>query len=281
MCRARPTRPSNRRRGDLAGRVALCITLPDGLRIDGGQVPPALSRALGDAFVPVLGGTAGDHWQFEESIQLCNGTVHRASIPVLLFEGEVLAGYAVDSGWAAFGDTMIATECDGREVVAINGIPALDLYIQEFGDTVLTSFAEYPLALMTEDGNDARALRAIMAVNKERRSLVLAASMKDGQRVRFTHVERAGILGSSEHATTQALARYPGTDPAGVLVFSCAARKFLLGVQVPRDVDHLCAPVDSLKGVPVAGFYGFRRDRAGERTIRVPQRDLRRGSCWV
>ena len=61
---------------------------------------------------------------------------------------------------------------------------------------------------------------------------------------------REGIRQGADGAALGAIQALPEAKAA--LVFTCAARKWLMGTLIEQEVEHL-----RTAGVPFAGFYGF------------------------
>jgi hypothetical protein len=74
--------------------------------------------------------------------------------------------------------------------------------------------------------------------------------------VRITVADRSAILEGCKESISRAFADYPhGKTPAAALIFSCAARKLLLGTHTGEEIGI----VESVIGpqIPVGGFYGY------------------------
>jgi len=233
----------------------LCITTPESMTPDTAAVVRELSSSLGDASCPIVGGTSGDHRAFDRTYQFCDGEVYSDSIPVLLFWGGLKVSHGVASGWRPVGPVHEVTVAEGNKVWEIDGRPILEVFREYWGEASLGVLGQFPLAVLDPDDSDSFYLRAVFSMNPEDGSATFAATVPQGSKVRITEVLRKGILEGSTHAMEQAIRDFPGGDPSGALVFSCAARKWLLGTRVEEEAGILQAALPP--AVPLVGFYCF------------------------
>ncbi len=232
---------------------ALCITLPESLTTSGQKIVEALGQNLG-ANVPVLGATAGDGFQLTGTYQFCGREVCSDSVPVLLFSGPLVYSIAVGSGWKPMGEPGLVTRSDGTLVHEIDGRPAVDFYRQRLGELAVPG-PENPLAILDEEGA-VECLRANAGSVKDSGAINFLGDVREGAMVRITIADRGAILEGCRESVRKAFADYPhGRTPAAALLFSCAARKLLLGTQTGEEIGI----VESVLGsqVPVCGFYGY------------------------
>ena len=229
----------------------LCIPTPESLTTSGVAILDALCDALG-AECPVFGGVAGDQWQFERTRQFCNDRVLHDSAPFLLICGDVNYSSGVASGWTPIGATAKITSVEGNVVHTIGDKTAVELYQSYLGPHVTPS-GEYPLALLEPDGSFY--LRAPLAYDESRGSITFAADVPPGVSAQLTETTRDSIVAASRQSVSAAVAAYPGDRPGVVLVFSCAARKQLLGTRTKEEFAIL---KESLAGeLPICGFYSY------------------------
>jgi len=237
----------------------MCWIAPDGLTVNMTRV----LKTIQDEFsvsLPVLGGTAGDHWQFQSCHQFCNDRVTEDGIPVLMVYGPITCTVGVASGWVPVGQQMKVTSSDGVMVHELDGRPALDVFEEQFGVLIRDTFGEYPLAVYPEGFEDGEAhyLRAIYAINAETRSVMLGDELPVGSTIRLSNVERSRILDGARDSMRGALKDCGGESPDVVVVVTCAARKWMLGEKAPLEYQTLKATMTEM-GVdaPIIGFYSF------------------------
>jgi hypothetical protein len=234
--------------------AALCITLPESLTTSGQQIVESLRQTLG-AEVPVLGATAGDAFKLTGTRQFCGREVCFDSVPVLLFSGPLVYSVAVASGWRPMGEPGLVTRSEVSLVYEIDGRPAIEFYRQRLGDHAVPG-PENPLAILDEAGAVA-CLRATAELQvRDNGAINYLGDVREGAMVQITIADRSAILEGCKESISRAFADYPhGKTPAAALLFSCAARKLLLGTHTGEEIGI----VESVIGpqIPVCGFYGY------------------------
>ncbi len=232
-------------------RPRLCIAIPESLTASAVSIVNTLVDGLGPD-VPLVGGTAGDQWRFEGTCQFIGREVHSDSVPVLLLCGAVEVGVGVASGWQPVGPRGLVTRAEGNRVCEIDSLPALKFFQQFHGPHVEPN-PEYPLGVFDADRGE-HYLRAPLAYDRERGSVDFAGDIPIGSEVQITYASRDEILSACETSINMASASLGSTDPVGVLVFSCAARKQLLGTRTAEEAVLLR---ELGAGLPMAGFYTY------------------------
>jgi hypothetical protein len=236
--------------------AGLCITT-FAPTTNGSEVVRALDRELG-GHAAIVGGLTGDHRESRgRTREFFGGEVLSDSLPVLLLQGEFRCGYGVGSGWFPIGAHHVVTRSDGHLVHEIDHRPALEIYRDYYGTIPNQSLGEYPLAVYV--GEDVWSLRAILESEPATGALRFAGEVPEGSTVRITEVMNEGILSGSTESLAAALKHYGGAQPEGALIFSCAARKWVLGTQAQREIDELraCAAALGAPELDIAGLYVF------------------------
>jgi len=233
---------------------ALCITLPESLTTSAQQILESLRRNL-DANVPVLGGTAGDAFKLTGTRQFCGREVCSDSVPVLLFSGPLIYPVAVASGWKPMGEPGLVTRSDVTLVHEIDGCPAIDFYRQRLGALSVPG-PENPLAILDETGAVAYLCATAESGVRESGAINYLGDVGEGVMVQITVADRNAILEGARESISRAFTDYPhGKTAAAALIFSCAARKLLLGTHTGEEIDIVQSVIGSQ--VPVCGFYGY------------------------
>jgi len=257
--RATAIRAAEAAHGESDEVPAMCWITPDGLKSNMTEVLAGLQDRFG-ASMPVLGGTAGDHWEFERCYQFCNGEVFQDGVPVLMVYGAVDFSVGVGSGWIPVGEKMLITASEGNVVHAIDGQRAFDVFHEQFGDMVRDAFGEYPLAVYPpgDTSGEAHYLRAVYSVDEEAGTIGLGAEVPVGTSVRLCNVERTRILDGARLSIEDALSTWEGDNPDVIIIVSCAARKWLLGEHAPAEYEVLQETMAALGvSAPMIGFYSF------------------------
>ncbi|MFK7740689.1 MAG: FIST signal transduction protein [Planctomycetota bacterium] len=217
-----------------------------------------LQKGVG-ASVPIVGGLSGDHRQFSHMVQFCGSEVLTDALPVVYLDGDFEVGVGVGSGWFPIGPALQVTRSDNEWLHEIDGRPALEFYEGILGQVPAPhTLADLPLALFPDGPDGAFHLRAVFEANMESGSLRLVGEVREGEYVRLTEVLADGLLQGSRDSVQKALASYPGSRPELAFVFSCAARKWILGTQADGEVDLLREELEQGGAQPsIAGGYWF------------------------
>lgn len=236
------------------GQPALVLTTPDGLAGNISGVLRGAAQIL-DPQVPLVGGTSGDHWLFERCLVFCGQQVLSDAVPVLTLHGPLRASVGVASGWTPIGASMTVTHIEGNVLYTLDDRPAFEVFEEQFGELVRSAFGEYPLAV--QEG-DSFYLRAVFQVDEAAGSVILGAEIPQGATVRLSNVMHEHILDGTRSSVQDALNRWQGDAPAGAIVVSCAARKWMLGHRAAEEFD---VAIESLRAAgvsgPIGGFFSF------------------------
>jgi len=240
----------------LGGEPTLCLTTPASLIVSGVRVLEAINEQLGGG-LPVFGGTAGDQLRLEYTYQFCGTHVVKDGLPVLLISGPIEFAVGRSSGWRPIGTKGVVTKVQGNVLLEIDGQRASDFYIERIGKfsspaELRAMVVSYPLAVLDGDGYY---LRSTFTVDLETGSVHCLGDVPQGATVQIANGTRDDVLAGSSASIEEAMAGFSGKTPAGVLVFSCAARRMLLGDRVGEEVQRIREKLPA--GLPVFGFYTY------------------------
>ncbi|MEZ6017106.1 MAG: FIST N-terminal domain-containing protein [Planctomycetota bacterium] len=237
-------------------RPTLCVTT-FAPTTNASEVIRELTRQLGDVGCPVVGGLSGDHREFNKTMEYFGGEALRDALPLLLIQGDFSVSWGIGSGWSPFGERHAVTRSSGHEVQEIDGRPALDFYREQYGEVPTESLGEYPLAVFAESGDSS--LRAILSRDDATGALRFAGEVPEGAEVQVTQVLDEGILSGSRDALAEALDRFQGSAPEIALIFTCAARKWVLGPDADEELGVLrqLAQDRGLQELAIVGLYCF------------------------
>ncbi|HIK05007.1 MAG TPA: FIST C-terminal domain-containing protein [Trichormus sp. M33_DOE_039] len=227
----------------------LCLTHPESLTTSGVSILKGLKLALGEKF-PIFGGLAADQSKYQQTYQFFQTQVLSDSVPILLFSGNVIFSHGIASGWFPIGKTSKVTKVEKNIVYEIDGKPALEFYRHYLG--TLSPSIEYPLAVFAEDGVNFY-LRAPIAHDETTGTITFFADIPEQATIQISEAGHQDILSAAHDSFMNAINNYPGKEPAGVLFFSCVARRQILGMQTQQEYQttknylHHC--------LPACGFY--------------------------
>jgi hypothetical protein len=174
------------------------------------------------------------------------------SVPILIFSGTILFSHAVASGWHPIGQISKVTKVDKNILYEIDGKPALDFYHHYLG--LLPPSMEYPLAVFDQNG-ESFYIRAPISYNQESGSITFFGDIPDQAIIQISEAAYEDILAASKASFLNALDNYPGTEPSAVLLFSCVARRQILGTRAQEEYQNTKLPLTGY--LPACGFYSY------------------------
>jgi len=244
---------------DLPNRVLLLLT--DGLVRDQESILRGCYSVLG-ASVPLFGGAAADGWRMTGPYLLGDGKVLRDAVVAVTIASEAPLRVSVCHGWRKVGDPMVVTSSGNGRVYTLDDRPALDVYLERLGAPAVayedaTAFTDFalprPLGVQRRSGIEARNLST--EVDLEGRSIGGGSAIDHGGLVWALTGDEESILAATDTACAQALGGLDGQAPAGLLTFSCAALRAVLGDDGIRRESEVMAK--HAAGAPFAGFYTY------------------------
>ncbi len=144
------------------------------------------------------------------------------------------------------------TRSEGVIVHEIDGRPASQFFHSYLGSKTRAT-PEYPFAVF-EGGSEAFYLRAAMAITEEG-SLVFVGDVPQGSHVQLTEAGRDQVLAGAKESVGRAVEGFGGERLDGLLVFSCAARKQVLGSRCAEEIGMIQAGLP--EETSTAGFYTY------------------------
>jgi len=212
------------------------LLFADGITCNYDRLMAGLYDRLPEAqHLPILGGLSGENHRMLETFQYCNDAVVRDGISWALLSGSAQLALAINHGSLPIGSERVITRCQGNQIQAIDGQPALTV-IKEYvsdADVADSGNAIIPLALgfalpATQGGEPPLLLRPIRSTDSATGTIFLPSEVREGQRFwmarRDTEAVGAGLLRVRDSIATQ----LGGRTPKLVLQFDCASRGKLL-----------------------------------------------------
>lgn len=231
--------------------VKLCIVLPDGLT-DGTEVTIRQLQSKLPPNTPIIGGLAGDQYQFKQTYQFYQDKVVQNGLPILVFCGALNLSHGVASGWQPLSRSAIVTKSEKEIVYEIDHQPATQFYRDYTGDQPI--MGEYPLAVFEAD-SDSFYLRASNQWDVDTNSIHFMGEVPEQATVQITYATHDQIIAATKTSIEQAVSQYAGTQPAAAFFVSCAARRWLLGDRAKEEYELSQQSLNSK--IPVIGFYAY------------------------
>lgn len=234
---------------------------PLGQMFDGITLVQMLAEAMGKGRT-LFGGMAGDDMTLNgTTVFTQNEETAHGLIALVIDEDKVsLNGLAI-TGWKRLGITRKVTHSKGKHLYAIDGQPAVEMYLKYLGKgaqvenpdfNVLNELSFiYPLIVERENSHDIL-IKSPMSIDHEENALVMDMEMKEGEEFWFSVPPDFDIV---EEIIEEAklIRENTGENADALLVFSCAGREPALGPLVTLENEGLAEVWNS----PMAGFFTY------------------------
>ncbi len=221
----------------LSEKAKFCIVTPESLTVNNVEVLESIKDEFSTNF-PIFGGLAGDQWQMKETFQFFKTDVLSDSLPILVFAGPVYFSSGLANGWNPIGNKKKVTKVENNVVYELDNQPILEFYNHYLGSYSKIS-SEYALAVFPENEKEFY-LRSPAASDPETKSIAFFGDIPENATVQLTECTSTDIVNASQTAIESAISNYDNDKPpATALVFSCATRKQLLGINTYKEMDLL------------------------------------------
>ena len=234
--------------------------LSDGLTGNGSAIARGMTSVFGTR-VPISGGGAGDARQFKQTWQFIGNNVMTDSAVGLSMSGNFSVGTGVRSGWIPAGVPKTVTRAKGNVVYEFDGQSALSIYRMYLGPLASQLPAvgvQFPFGIVDEKlqlGEDV-ILRGPIAMDEREGSVTFGGEVPEGcTMVLTTGGIPESLLQASGEAARRAMADLGDSTPAMAFLYSCLARRILLGRRTNEEAKRVSSVVGS--AVPVTGFYTY------------------------
>ncbi|MBU1015438.1 FIST C-terminal domain-containing protein [Patescibacteria group bacterium] len=244
------------------GDLRAFIMFPDVLAGNGAEIVRGVQKVLGEHF-PILGGAAGDDFEFKKTYQYRDDEVDSGSVAGLGLEGEFSMGAGVRHGWIPIGSPMKVTKSEGALLKELDGRPAISIYEDYFGQSANELRKEplarmaitYPLGLKLPGLEEYLIRDPIIA--QEDGSITCAAEIPEGSEIRLMIGSHEKAVEAAQEAATKLKEDFQkaGTKPKFILMFNCIAREKLFGQRAKEEIDAVMEIVG--RDVPLLGFYTY------------------------
>lgn len=246
----------------VAGREhKVLLMLTDGLVRDQESIVRGCYGVVG-ASVPLFGGAAGDGWQMTGTYLLGDDRVLTDAVVAVAIGSDAPLAVAVEHGWSKAGQPMIVTSSGNGRVYTLDDKPALDVYLGRLDAPAEAyvdrdAFVEFalsrPLGVQRRSGIEARNLST--EIDLEGRSIGGGNALDQGGLTWAMTGDEDSILLATEAACEKAIDGLGGREPIGLLTFSCAALRAVLGEEgIKREGERIHKQAG---GAPFAGFYTY------------------------
>ncbi len=240
--------------------LKLLIILTEGLPENGAAIVRGIQSVLGRE-LPIIGGAAGDDFQFKETYQYFNEEVLKGAVIGIGLCGDFSFGIGVKHGWEPIGLPMKVTRSKGAKLIEVDNQPALHIYEGYFGKKAEELIKEpiakiaytYPLG-MKVGGTSELLIRDVVIAN-EKGEIDCAAEIPEGAEIRLMLSDPEKAILAAKEAALNALTQLNNLFPQTILVFDCMARRKLLGQKAKEEISAIQEILG--KRVALIGFYTY------------------------
>jgi hypothetical protein len=240
-------------------RVLLLLT--DGLIRDQEEILRGCYGTLG-ARVPLFGGAAADGWRMTGTYLMADGKVLTDAVVGAMIASDAPLSVSVRHGFHLVGPAMFVTSTANGRVRTLDDRPAMDVYLERLGAppeayTDVNAFVRFalsrPLGVQRRSGLEARNVST--EVDLDGRSIGGGGGIDPGGLAWAMDGDADSILAAVDDACRDATAGLRGRAPIGMLTFSCAALRAVLGdAGIRAEGERL---ERGTAGAPYAGFYTY------------------------
>lgn len=231
--------------------------LSDGLQVNGSALVQGLQDVLGND-VPIVGGLAGDGPAFEcTHVGADDFSGSHLVAGLGLYGASLHVGVGAAHGWDYFGPPRRITASADAVLHELDGKPALDLYERYRGEEAKQLPAAallYPLLISNPDDPSDQAVRTVLSIDSDARTMRFAGDMPEGWSARLMHGVLENLAAGAAEAARSAASQCSG-DPALAVLISCVGRRLLMGQRTQDEIDNVlrCMPAHYIK----TGFYSY------------------------
>jgi hypothetical protein len=246
---------------------ALALFLfPDGLTVNFERLQVGLEEHLKlDRLLPLVGGTAGDNFEFKQTYQYYNDQVVSDGVAWGLLSGQAQIAYAVNHGCISMGIEHQVTRAEGNVIYEIDGKPTMEMLRNYLTDDEIADWGRalqnFPFGFETtgamRDDYDSYLIRAIMTKDDETGAVTIPTEVSAGTRIWMTRRDYRKIAAGVDRLATQIKEQLGNTPAKLVFQFDCAGRgKVILRnqqrLQLLKTLRQQIGP-----DVPWLGVYTF------------------------
>lgn len=209
------------------------LMFADGLTLNFDQFLQGYTASLAaPRFLPLLGGTAGDSWEFRQTYQYHNGEVCSDGVVCVLIGGPLRVATGVNHGCIPIGKQRTITRAEGPVIYEIDNKPALEV-MREYVD--IDEENDWPKAIQNlalgfaapreiSKQYDEYVIRYIPAKDDQAGSIRIPTEVKAGDGVWMTRRDHDKIQAGIDRLIADLRTQLGGESPQLVLQFDCAGR---------------------------------------------------------
>jgi len=205
--------------------------------------------------IPIVGGSAGDDFDFTQTYQFANGVVYKNAVVLLAQTYDVLTDIGVAHGFVPTDKNVVVTNAKGKLVSAFNNKSAIKTYSelvnvpieQILGVKAAWVGVEYPFGMRDLVGD--YWVKSPQAGIDD--SLMFFANIpKDAIMTLMKPDIKLTVTAGGKATETKDKKKLP----VATFVFDCGGRKTCLKKDTKKECDEI---IKSVKNTPFIGFYTY------------------------
>ena len=207
----------------------------------------------------IWGGRAGDDFIFDETVVFSNNKSLKRGILLLVLDGDkILVKGQAASGQKPVGTEKIITKMADNWIYELDNQPATDMVMKYLGlklteeETIAFNPINYNIMFSVAREKGDSIIRGVGAFNWKEKAVFILASIKEGDKVRFTLQPDFEIV---EEVISNAEKIKQDEMPLAeaLLMFSCIGRLGQFGPMAGDEVEG----IRNVFKVPMAGFFTY------------------------
>ncbi len=222
-------------------------------------------NAVGSS-IPIIGGSASsDIFEYTinrvaDNYQFANGKIYSKASIVAFVVSDLYFSYGIEHGYKKTDRIALLSKVsnNGRVIEEINGKPAVEEYCRLIGVTP-TDFNkkpfEYtltnPIAALDTDGST---YIKTTGPNPDGKTLYSLTKIMENSVANILSFDEESVLNALSDVTIKAGTEHNEKDIALILIFSCSARRVVLGDKVQKTIDIFKSKHGD---IPIFGMYSF------------------------
>jgi len=207
----------------------------------------------------IWGGRAGDDFIFDETVVFSNNKSLKRGILLLVLDGDkILVKGQAASGQKPVGTEKTITKMADNWIYELDNQPATDMVMKYLGlklteeETIAFNPINYNIMFSVAREKGDPIIRGVGAFNWKEKAVFILASIKEGDKVRFTLQPDFEIVDEvTGNAEKIRQSEMPLAD--ALLMFSCIGRLGQFGPLVGDEIEG----IKNVFNVPMAGFFTY------------------------
>ncbi|MFK7907798.1 MAG: FIST signal transduction protein [Chitinophagales bacterium] len=235
------------------------IAYSSGITIDGESIVTNIKKAV-EKEIPLYGGLAADNFRQVATYTFTNEHLEEYGLAAIIIDTDQIEMQGMTfSGWNELGRSHTVTKADGNILYEIDGKPALDQFINYFGDLKFQDTGEgeelisvpgqYPLKIERPDGTIL--MRSILIYNFKEKALILAGAVKEGDEFKFCPTPDFEVVDTTIKKYQEFSKKQPNVD--ALIMNSCVGRKFSFGPMFEDEIEGIY----NIWKKPMVGYMAY------------------------